>query len=238
MNNLTLDRPQCSEALPLASEMSRALSRYIDAEMAQRARQAGEAIAQVETHAQEIANRPCGDPRSATFFELAALAKVSPERAETRWLEIREAARAEWQTGHRAAAAIDEPLSMSAWTRASFLALRDELAEGWNPRNGTERTLIDTLALSWAAQLFWQERMMLYACVESDNEQIKKEGRWGTPRVADAQAVEQAAQMVDRFNRIFTRTLRALKDLRRMSPPVVVQSVGQLNVAEQQINVA
>jgi hypothetical protein len=218
--------------------MSRALSQYADAEMAQRSRSAGEAIAQVESHAQDIANRPCGDPRSATFFELAALAKVSPERAEARWHELRDAARAEWQTGHRAAAAIDDPLSMSAWTRASFLALRDELGEGWCPRNGMERTLIDTLALSWAAQLFWTERMMLYACVESDNERIKKEGRWGTPRVADSQVVEQAAQMVDRFNRIFMRTLRALKDLRRNAPPLVVQSVGQMNVAEQQINMA
>ena len=44
--------------------------------------------------------------------------------------------------------------------------------------------------------------------------------------------------MVDRFNRIFMRTLRALKDLRRHAPMLVVQNVGQLNVAEQQINVA
>jgi hypothetical protein len=43
--------------------------------------------------------------------------------------------------------------------------------------------------------------------------------------------------MVDRFNRIFMRTLRALLDLRRYSVPVVIQNAGQVNVGEQQVNV-
>jgi hypothetical protein len=43
--------------------------------------------------------------------------------------------------------------------------------------------------------------------------------------------------MVDRFNRIFLRTLRALRDLRRQEP-VVVRRAGQVNVGHQQINVA
>jgi len=44
--------------------------------------------------------------------------------------------------------------------------------------------------------------------------------------------------MVDRFNRIFLRTLRALRDLRRDGPTVIVKKGGQLNVAEQQVNLA
>jgi hypothetical protein len=40
--------------------------------------------------------------------------------------------------------------------------------------------------------------------------------------------------MVDRFNRIFLRTLRALRDLRKHAPTVVVQNAGQVNVGEQQ----
>jgi hypothetical protein len=51
------------------------------------------------------------------------------------------------------------------------------------------------------------------------------------------QALEQAGAMVDRFNRIFLRTLRALRDLRRGPQPVFVQSAGQVNVAQQQVNV-
>ncbi len=43
--------------------------------------------------------------------------------------------------------------------------------------------------------------------------------------------------MVDRFNRLFLRTLRALRDLRRYSPALVVQGSAQINVAERQVNV-
>jgi hypothetical protein len=39
---------------------------------------------------------------------------------------------------------------------------------------------------------------------------------------------------MDRFNRIFLRTLRALQDLRRRTPTVIVQNVGQVKIGEQQ----
>ena len=42
--------------------------------------------------------------------------------------------------------------------------------------------------------------------------------------------------MVDRFNRMFLRTLLGLRDQRRYS--VVVQSAGQVNVGQQQVKVA
>jgi hypothetical protein len=56
--------------------------------------------------------------------------------------------------------------------------------------------------------------------------------------VTGAQAIEQAGAMVDRFNRIFLRTLRALRDLRRGPQPVLVQNAQQVNVGQQQVNVA
>jgi hypothetical protein len=43
--------------------------------------------------------------------------------------------------------------------------------------------------------------------------------------------------MMDRYNRIFLRTLRALCDMRRHGGPVIVQKGGQMNVAQQQVNV-
>jgi hypothetical protein len=48
-------------------------------------------------------------------------------------------------------------------------------------------------------------------------------------RQSDADALEQAAAMMDRFNRVFLRTLRALCELRRRGP-VIVQNAGQVNV--------
>jgi hypothetical protein len=57
--------------------------------------------------------------------------------------------------------------------------------------------------------------------------------------VSDTQAIDQAAAMVDRFNRLFLRTLRASQDHRRCLPPqVVVQNAGQVNVGTQQVNLA
>jgi hypothetical protein len=44
--------------------------------------------------------------------------------------------------------------------------------------------------------------------------------------------------MIDRFNKIVLRTLRALRDLRRYAPAVIVQNAGQVNVGGQQVNVA
>ena len=57
------------------------------------------------------------------------------------------------------------------------------------------------------------------------------------PRVSRAAAIEQPA-MVDRFNRLFLRTLRALRDLRRYAPTVMVQHAAQVNIGGQQVNVA
>lgn len=44
--------------------------------------------------------------------------------------------------------------------------------------------------------------------------------------------------MVDRFNKLFVRTLRALRDLRRYASSMIVQNAGQVNVGAQQLNVA
>jgi hypothetical protein len=60
---------------------------------------------------------------------------------------------------------------------------------------------------------------------------------WEVPTVTDAEAVEQAAAKADRFNRMALRTLRALSDLRRYAPSVIVQNAGQVKIGQQQLNV-
>ncbi len=44
--------------------------------------------------------------------------------------------------------------------------------------------------------------------------------------------------MVDRFNRLFVRTLRAIRDLRRYAPQVTIKHATQVNLASQQINMS
>jgi hypothetical protein len=101
-------------------------------------------------------------------------------------------------------------------------------------RIGIGRQLIDTMAQAQTAQLYWLDIFTLRCASNS----IKRdEGRWAAVTVEDAEAMEQVAAMVERFNAIFVRTLKALRDLRR-TPGVVEQSAGQVNVAQQQVNVS
>jgi hypothetical protein len=67
-----------------------------------------------------------------------------------------------------------------------------------------------------------------------------RDGFWLRPHVSEQQAIEHAVQMADRFNRIFMRTLRQLRDLRRYSP-VTINNPNQVNIATdggQQVNVS
>jgi hypothetical protein len=177
-------------------------------------------------------------PDQVSWFDLHMIARTDPERAAARWEEIKQAALDEVQTGHRAAEAVETvAVSDNAWQRARFLALREELSAEWQPRNGIERQLLDTMAQAQVCYLTWLHTLTSYTSLQScTNRQNREAGRWQPPRQTDADAIEQAAAMMDRFNRIFLRTLRALCDMRRHRNPVIVQSGGQMNVANQQVN--
>jgi hypothetical protein len=122
------------------------------------------------------------------------------------------------------------------WTRAQFLAVRRDLMEAWQPRNGVERQLIDMLAQAQTGYLHWLEVLTLRCSTGSARQRATNQ--WEPLTVRDAEATEQAAAMVDRFNGIFLRTLRALCHLRKVPPAVVVQNAGQVNVGGRQVNVA
>lgn len=228
---------QASDAIPIAQEISRAICQYIDVQ-AQVLKKSPEDSLQNLAEANEFRQQKAltGDPKCFSWMDYHALSQRDPELAQRRWQEVKNAARNELATGHRAAAALDSSPTSNAWQRAQFLAVRDGLSDEWNPQNGIERSLIDTMAQAFSAQLFWQERMICYACVESDNDSLRKEDCFQLPRVSDAKAVEQAAQMIDRFNRIFMRSLRALRDIRRHAPTLVVHNATHVNVAENQVH--
>ncbi|MFV1968969.1 MAG: hypothetical protein ACC628_26415, partial [Pirellulaceae bacterium] len=139
----------------------------------------------------------------------------------------------ELETGHRAADAVESSGS-DCWTRAQFLAQREQLAREWQPRDGIELTLIDAMAQTLIMKTFWMKRMIVLDALES-SDGITSELQ--LPRVSAFQAIEQAAAMMDRFDRMFMRALRQLRDLRRYATSVVVQRAEQVNVGQQQVNV-
>ena len=73
---------------------------------------------------------------------------------------------------------------------------------------------------------------------QAETRSVNEIGKWRPPSVSANAAMDQAVAMAERFNRIFLRTLRALRDLRRYSPSVTIQSAGQVNIGGSQVNAA
>jgi hypothetical protein len=176
-----------------------------------------------------------GPPDQLTWHDLDALARSDPDKARARWREVIEAARDELRGGRRAAR-VAGASGWSCWPRARFLALRAELADAWGPRNQLEQLLVDQLTQFQTLMERWQETLGAYAELSAQDRRLA-EGQ-GTPRLSDAEPMEHAAGMAERYHRLFLRSLRALQDQRRLGRPVVVRRAGQVNIAQQQVNVS
>lgn len=80
------------------------------------------------------------------------------------------------------------------------------------------------------------ERATTRAVIQKND--LKKRGDRWPPYSYEAEATIQAAELAERFHRLAMRTLRALRDLRRYAPTVSIQSAGQVNIGEQQVNLS
>lgn len=66
-------------------------------------------------------------------------------------------------------------------------------------------------------------------------------GYWDLPHQTEANAIEQSAQLGDKFRRCFQSQLRQMRDWRRYGSPVIINNPEQVNIAGeggQQVNVA
>jgi len=238
--NAAVESVRNPEAGPLAREMAAALREMVESYKGEYGLSTPEAAAQVREHWPEREEHALQcPPPEVSWSDLESLLERDPQKCQQRWEEIKQAACEELQTGHRACQPV-EVYGSTPWKRARFLALRSELADGWQPRNGVERQLVDIMAQAQTAAEQWLKALTWKSALEGAMEEaaLRDKGRWEPPQATRFQVVEQAGAMVDRFNRIFLRTLRALRDLRRGPQPVFVQNAGQVNVAQQQVNVA
>ena len=140
-------------------------------------------------------------------------------------------------SGHRAAKALE--FDSDPWDRAQFLAIRQMFIDEWQPRGGIELTLLDQMAQAQTLYLFWVERAHVQAWLEASQQQrdIGKTGRWQPRTLGVAESLDQSAQMAERWQKTSVRALRALRDLRRHAPPVVLAAPGsQVNVGMVQSN--
>jgi hypothetical protein len=179
---------------------------------------------------------PAKPPNEVTFEDLGRAGARDPELALRLWQAVKDAARQELRSGHRAARVTEEP--PDAWVRARFLAVRAELAEAWRPRDGLEAMLLDQLAQWQTLVERGQTSLAAWAEVANWGDGRRQADAHGPPRVSEAEAVERSAAMLERVHRMYLRALQALQDLRRRGPAVLVRRAGQVNIAQQQVNVA
>lgn len=150
-----------------------------------------------------------------SWFGLETLLDADPAQAAVVWQRIKTEASGYVASGQYAAEALKY---RTPFERAMFLAVRAALYDGWQPQNGVERILLDTIAHAHCVYLYWAGEVQ----------------QRGTLREENAPLLDQAAGMADRFNRLMVRTLRALRDLRRSGVVVVAQAGAQVNIGQQQ----
>jgi hypothetical protein len=192
------------------------------------------------------------------FEQLWMLHQNSAPMAENLWELIKRQAQREFESGHRAGAVFEPADYMTdAWNRASYLGLRESLCKEWQPKGGIELTMIDAVAQAWLQLQFWTKESVLRSRTKArevdyklqnqkkmDNERNKNRPPnelWDIPLVSEQSAVEHAAQMADRWQRMYFRAIRNLRDWRRYTPQVTINNPNQVNIANnggQQINVS
>jgi hypothetical protein len=177
-------------------------------------------------------------PDEVTWAGLENIAERDPERAQQRWEEVKQAAREELRCGHRAARAV-EGGGRTLWERARFLAVRAELSEAWQPRDALEQQLIDQLA-QWQSLLFvWQQALTAWTAVAGCDPRPrgKRQADREPPRLTESEALHRAAAMVERCQRMYLLTLKALQEQRRAGGRVVIRRAAQVNIGQHQVNV-
>ena len=103
-----------------------------------------------------------------------------------------------------------------------------------------ELSLIDQIAQAYSGWLRWLHHFeeLSVADVVHREKRIDDGGRYKEPKPYKHTMEERALHTADRFQRMFLRSLRALRDLRRYSPQVTIDNRGgQVNIGEQQVNV-
>jgi hypothetical protein len=213
-----------------------------------------------EKEAKEIYDKMMSLPLdSLDFVDLAEMWPVAPHLAEEIWERLKFEAGQKFESGHTATEAMYPVHYMrTAWNVASYLGLRESFISEWQPRGGIELSLIDMLAQAFLMYQHWMKQSVLrtetrerlvhpeYERWQNHRDPKTREksgfldGYWFRPFIHEQAAVEHAAQMADRWNRIYMRTLRNMRDLRRYSVPVTINNPQQVNIAAdggQQVNV-
>ena len=93
-------------------------------------------------------------PAEFSWYDITAEMRRDETAGWAVWAKVRQTARGESAGGVMAGQAI-EGHHLRPYERAAFLAIREALADGLQPRNGMERLLVDGMAQAWTLHLRW-----------------------------------------------------------------------------------
>jgi hypothetical protein len=173
-----------------------------------------------------------------TWSDLESLINVRPELAMEAWNVIVQGA-GDYVDSGRFAAENAGSTVRQPWKRALFNALRVDFQNAWEPRNAIEAAMVDMLVQNYWGFQWWNKTAMQIS--ENYHRAIEDEDgdrQWRPPSISASTALQESMQMIERFNRLFMRTLRQMRDLRRY--PITIANAGQVNIAAdggQQVNV-
>jgi hypothetical protein len=249
---MTSDERELAELEASARELVGAIARQIDfyveqmglskSEASQRARDLG------------LANPTAKPVDQVSWNDLTNLLEKDPTAGQALWKRVKESARQELATGTRTGRSLEARIGGGPYERAQIMVVIEGLRQSLQPRDAVEEMLIHQLAAAFELQLRWQtlavhrmeeetwqaerdRRRTWENLSERERDRYERDHGWLPPRQTDAAAIEQAVMMADRHQRSFLRLLKAFRDTRRLVGTVVLAG-GQLNIAEQQVNVA
>jgi hypothetical protein len=154
--------------------------------------------------------------------------------AQALWDHVKERAREELRAGVLAARVVSEHQSPMVYAR--LMARREALIEQWQPRGGQEMQMVETLAQLQTLQDHWMQIAVQRTLFDANEEsyKIKKFGKWEIMPIGKDPLMEQAHEMLGKVIGMYLRTVRALRDLRRYSPQVIINNPHTVNVAQDQ----
>ena len=185
---------------------------------------------------------------------LANLLEHDAERGQALWQWLKEEAHKELTAGIRTSRSLERPGTSRPYERAQFIAALQGLRQALRPHDPLEELLLQQMASAYDLHLRWQtilvqrmeteawqgerdKRRALENMSPAQRERYAAVEGWLPPRSSEAAAIEQAMMLADRYQRAFLRLMKAFRDNRRLFSTLVVEG-GQVNIAEQQVNVA
>jgi len=177
-------------------------------------------------------------PDQVSWGDLQRLVNYDPHEMTAARAQLRSEAREELASGHRTARALE--WNGRPFDRARFLAIRDSFRETTPPQSGIEAALVETAAAAYSDFLQRTEQVHLQEASEvaCERDSLERHGSWSPARLSAAQAIEQSAKMAEQAHSRFLRTVKMLHEWQRSSPALYVGTAAQINVGQQQVNVA